>query len=401
MLTSKPITLFNGTTLCCTEPCLHSQHMLADSPAELGQNIIRQTAPEPTVAAVLSARYSSQAESSPLAESAASQPRTAQRSQESITPSRAASLEQAPPALYGSPAQTPLGSLPRLAHMLHTPQDMAAARTQGSGPLQSGMGAHDRADASGIDSSPADSCGSGVTASSHAPSSSRQATSGHNPAGHLAWEHTSPTRDEQNPLFSDCSSPDASHPYALSLTSPTETSPWPQHAAELDEGHISVTAEGQNLLSSSPGGSSGTPAGAVAQPGPAQAFQQLQSAAEQPTEHESATTEARNPLLDRHADVSSSAAGEPWEHYSWAMERHETLCDCIDDELRSLEEFAMLSQLPSDGPGGQEDAQVLISQLRHELQASRDEVSKASVPTAQGMNTGCYRRVWCTCVVTC
>ena len=107
---------------------LFAQQMLLDSPAQPDQELGRQAAEVPALSVPASAQRDSQADSGSPAESATSQAGTAQCSGDSTTPSRAAPTAQAASALHCSPAQTPLGSLHRLAHMLHTPQDMAAAR---------------------------------------------------------------------------------------------------------------------------------------------------------------------------------------------------------------------------------------------------------------------------------
>ena len=283
--------------------------------------------------------------------------------------------------LYASPAQTPLGSLHRLAHMLHTPQDMAAARMQASGAAPTGAGAHDEAHVSQVDSSkaergrwtlfgsPADSFGSHVSASPHMQSSSQQHASwGVGAAEHMVWEHGAPSREKQDPSVGRSESPDASSASVL----PMEASTWPQHAAEQDRPDMGATTEEQYHVLGGCGGGSSSTAAALALP---RQLEEPQHAAEQAWEPQTAPTKAHNPLFGSCSDVSCSEADEAQEHSCAGTEEQKPVYGITQDNERGPEDLAMLSSWARDAQGDHEDAQVAVCQLRHELQASRIEVS--------------------------
>ena len=375
-----------------TKPCLRVQPMLPDTSGELGLEAEHRAAQGPALKASPSAQPTSQAESGSPAEGAGSQAGAARLSTDSATPSRAPPPAQATPALYGSPAQTPLGSLHRLAHMLHTPQDMAAARMQASGPAPTGVSAHDAALVSHWDSSaaerglwtmfdsPADCCGSNVTAPSRVqPSSQPHALLWDEAAERMAWERSTPTREEQDPSFSRSGSLHASQAYASALPSPIQVSTGPQQAAKQHRPDTSASTEGQSSLFSGCGNGSGSTAGAMALRRPVWAHPRPQHAAEQARDPASAPTEALNPLFNGCGEAGHSAAEAAREHGGTVIEGHKLLCDSSEDIERAPEDLVMLPPWARDGLGDQGNAQWVVSQLQHGLQASRTEVSETSV----------------------
>ena len=364
--------------------------MLLGSPAEPDQEHRQRAAQVPTLNASPSAQHHSRtAYGSPMP-SAASQAGTAQLRGDSATPRRAPPPAQTAPVLYGSPAQTPLGSLHRLAHMLHTPQDMAAARMQASGPAPMSPDAQGKAHLSSaaerglwaLLDSPTDSYGSAIMSSPPMQSSSQpQAYPEVTASGDIAWcEHSSRTIDRQDPSLRASGIPDASQQHAAAaLASPSEGSNRLQHAAEQDSEHTSATAEGH---SSSPFvESDGSTVGALAL-APAEASPQPQHAAGQAWEHSSAKHEAHNPLFDSCEDASGSSPKEAWEHTSAAIEGREPFCHSVAPSESSPEKLVMSPPRASDGHRDLDNAQKIITELRQELQASRNEVRTPSVPHA-------------------
>lgn len=371
------------------------QHLLAEGPAEPECEDKHQAAQVFTVRASSNAQHDSQAGSSSPGESIVSHAGTAQLSSDSSLPSRAAPPAQATAALSGSPVQTPLGLLHRLAHMLHTPQDMAAARMQASQSAPMSRSAHHgRAHASPLDSGAAeiglwplldslgDSYGSAHVAASHTPSPSRQPASlGGEAAGQMAWERSSHMREGQDPPYNQAGSPDVSQQSISALASPTETSLRPQHAASQHGAHMRPTIEGRHILFRGCDDDSGSVPEITAPPCSTKAFARPEHAAEQSWEPYGATTDARNPLFTSCSDAKGSAPNEAWEHSSVVTEGQKSLSNSAenDDEMRSPDKGEMPSSRASGGQDDQETAQMLITQLRHELQASRHEV-KSRVP---------------------
>ena len=371
------------------EQCLRMQHILSGCPAEPEREDEHQAAQVLTVYASSSAQHNSQAEFSSPGESSVSNDGTAQLSADNSLPSRAPSPAQATSALYGSPAQTPLGSLHRLAHMLHTPQDMAAARWHASQSASVSSGAHGRAHVSHLGSSPAemgpqtlldspaDSCGSADVATVHTPSLSRQPASlGLEAAEQMAWELSSHMREEQDPPSKGTGSPDVSHPSVSGLASLTETPLQPQHAASRHGAHMRAITEGQHTAFSTCGDDSRSIPGIIALPCSPEASAQPQSAAEQAWKSSSIEIDAHNPLFSSYRDAGGSTPEQAWEHSDAVVEGHRPLCDSAGNgHVRSPDKFAAPSSRASDGQDDQESAHMLIGQLRHELQASRNEVS--------------------------
>ena len=239
--------------------------------------------------------------------------------------------------------------------------------------------------------SPADSYGSAAMASPPMESSSQHHASPELEAsGDVAWgEHSSRTIDRQEPSFAASGPPGAVQQHATALASPTEDSGWLQHSAEQDRERISAAAEGHSPAAFDDGKESAAGTTALAS---AEESLRPQHAEAQAWEHSSSRHEAHNPLFDSGDDANDRTPKGALKHGSASIEGREALCDTAANDECAPEKLVMSHSQASDGHRDQDDAQRIISELRHELQASRMEVRTPSVPYAAAFSKGLVQR---------